>query len=100
MTTWWQKNCPSHSSTCNIVSYSHCSESDHYKVDGLQCGPTLNVFEDDSWDGDEDDAASQDEQDGGCHSDLSLTDLFVFLLKSERERDREKKNTDKLLDLT
>lgn len=75
-------------STCHIVSYSHCGKGDHYKVDGIQRGPALDVFEDNSWDGDEDNAAGQDEQDGGRHSDLSLTDLFVFLLKIRRTKSR------------
>lgn len=70
-----------HRSTCHIVSYSHCGESYHNKVDGLQRGPALDVFEDDSRDGDEDNAAGQDEEDGGCHSYFSLAYLFVFLLK-------------------
>lgn len=74
-----------HSSTCHIVSYSHCSESDDNKIDGLQCAPTLNVFEDDSRDGYKHDAASQDEQDGRRHSYLCLTDLSVFLLENKTE---------------
>lgn len=69
--------------TCHIVSDSHSGEGDHNKVDGLQRGPALDVFEDNSWDGDKDDTAGQDEQDGGRHSDLGLTDLPVFLLMSE-----------------
>lgn len=73
--------------TCNIVAYSHCGESDHDKVDGLQRGPALDVFKDGSREGDEDDAAGEDEEDGGCHSDLSLADLFVFLLR-KRKRER------------
>lgn len=43
------------------------------------------MFKDDSRDGDEDDAASQDEQDGGRHPDLSLTDLLVFLLRKQNK---------------
>lgn len=66
--------------TCHIVANSHSGESDHDKVDGLQCGPALDVLKDDSGDGDKDDAPSQDEQDSGCHSDLCLADLPVFLL--------------------
>ncbi len=45
------------------------------------------MFKDDSRDGDKNNAASQDEQDGGRHSDLRLADLFVFLLtKNKQER--------------
>lgn len=72
--------------TCHIISYSHCCESDHNKVDGVQRAPVLNVFKDDSRDGDKDYAASQDEQDGRRHSNLRLADLFVFLLR-QYERD-------------
>lgn len=72
--------------TCHVISYSHCGESDHNKVDCIQCGPAFNVFEDDSRDGDEDDAASQDEQDDGRHPDFCLADLFVFLLKKTEKR--------------
>ena len=66
--------------TCHIVSDSHSGESDHNKVDGLQRGPALDVFKDDSRDGDKNNAASQDEQDGGCDSNFCLADLSVFLL--------------------
>lgn len=66
--------------TCHIVSDSHSGESDHNKVDGLQRGPALDVFKDDSRDGDKNNAAGQDEQDGGRNSDLRLADLSVFLL--------------------
>lgn len=38
------------------------------------------MFEDDSRNGDKDDAASQDKEDGGRDSDFSLADLPVFLL--------------------
>lgn len=38
------------------------------------------MLEDDSRNGDEDDAASQDEEDGGRDSDFSLADLPVLLL--------------------
>lgn len=78
--TSWQNK---HDSTCHIVPYSHRGESDHHKVDGLQGGPALYVFEDDSRDCDKHDAAGQDEQDGGRHTDLSLADLLVFLLTRE-----------------
>lgn len=74
------------SSTCHIISYSHCAERDHNKVDGLQRGPALDAFKDDSRDGDKNNAAGQDEQDGGRHSDLSLADLFVFLLRKPNRR--------------
>lgn len=84
------RNNPQHSSlcrnsgantTCHIVSDSHCGKSDHNKVDGIQCGPALDVLEYDCGDGDEDDAASQDEEDDRRHPDLRLADLFVFLLQ-------------------
>lgn len=82
----YNRNRSSHGSTCHVVSYPHCGECYHDKVDGLQCGPALYVFEDDSRDGDKNNAASQDEQDGGGHSDLGLADLFVFLLRKPNRR--------------
>lgn len=72
--------------TCHVVADAHGGEGDHNKVDGLQRGPALDVFEDDSRDGDEDDAAGEDEQEGGCHSYLRLADLSVFLLSQARKR--------------
>lgn len=75
--TSWKKNSLY---TCHIVSDPHRGESDHHKVDGLQRGPALDVLEDDGGDGDEDDAAGQDEEDGGRHPDFSLADLFLLLL--------------------
>lgn len=77
----WENN---HLCTCHIVSNSHCGERDHNKVDGFQCGPALNMFENDGWNGDKNNAASQDEQDGGRHSDLSLADLLVLLLTKNK----------------
>ena len=43
------------------------------------------MHKDDSRDGDENDAAGQNEQDGGRHSDLGLADLFVFLLWKNKQ---------------
>lgn len=43
------------------------------------------MFKDDSRDGDENNAAGQNEQDGGRHSDLGLADLFVFLLRKNKQ---------------
>lgn len=66
--------------TCHIVSDAHGGQRDHNKVDGLQGGPALNVFEDECRDGDKHNAAGQDEEDGGRDSDFGLADLPVFLL--------------------
>lgn len=38
------------------------------------------MFENHSWDGDKNNAASDDEEYGGGDADLGLTDLLVFLL--------------------
>lgn len=43
------------------------------------------MFKDDCRDGDENNAAGQNEQDGGRHSDLGLADLFVFLLRKNKQ---------------
>lgn len=48
--------------TCHIVSYSNSCQSDDNKVNGLQSCPAFYVFEDDCRDGDEEDAARQDEE--------------------------------------
>lgn len=66
--------------TCHIVSYSNCCQSDDDKICWLQSRPALNVFEDHSWDGDKQDAASQDEEESGGHTDFSLAYLVVFIL--------------------
>lgn len=90
-----QKNgiSPEEDCTCHIVSDAHGGERDHNKVDGLQGGPALNVFEDDSRNGDKDDTAGQDEEDGGRDSDFSLADLPVFLLiQVEKRNYSDKKN--------
>ena len=79
------KMCKCKRTSCHtgyIVSYADSGESDDHKVDGFQSGPSLDVFKYDGRDGDEDYAAGQDEEDGGRHSDLSLADLFVFLLQN------------------
>lgn len=70
--------------TCHIISYSHCSECDHNKVDCIQCGPAFYVFEDNSRDGDENNAAGKDEQDDRRHPYFCLADLFVFLLRQSK----------------
>lgn len=84
---------PEEDCTCHIVSDAHGGERDHNKVDGLQGGPALNVFEDDSRNGDKDDAAGQDEEDGGRDSDFSLADLPVFLLIQVEKRNYSNNKT-------
>lgn len=66
--------------TCHIVTDSNCCQSDDDKICWLQSRPALNMFEDHSWDSDEQDAASQDEEEGGGHTDFSLADLVLFIL--------------------
>lgn len=51
------------------------------------------MFKDDSRDGDENDAAGQNEQDGGRHSDLGLADLSVFLLRKKQTGNAIRTNT-------
>lgn len=48
------------------------------------------MFKDDGGEGDENNAAGQDEQNGGRHPDLSLADLFVFLLRGGRKTNRRR----------
>lgn len=50
-------------------------EGDDDKVDGLQRAPALDVLEDDSRQGHEDEAAEQDEEQRGEHADLRLADF-------------------------
>lgn len=69
--------------TCYIIPNSNSCESNDNKVDGIQCIPAFGVFEDDSWDGDEDNTPGQDEENGGGNTDFSLTNLSVSLLKRE-----------------
>lgn len=66
--------------TCHVVPNSNSGQSDDNKVDGLQGRPSFDVFKNDGWDGDEEDAASEDEEQGGRHANLGLTDLVVFTL--------------------
>lgn len=70
-------------STCYIIPNANSCESNYNKVDGIQCIPAFNVFEDDSWDGDKDNAPGQDEENGGGDTDFSLTNLPMSLLKRE-----------------
>lgn len=77
--------------TCHVVSDAHGGERDHNKVDGLQGGPALDVFEDDSRNGDEDNAASQDEEDSGRDSNFSLANLPVFLLFQVKKKKQSNK---------
>lgn len=70
-------NCPC---TCNVISDPNSRQGDDHKIDRIQPGPSFNVLEDDGWYGDEEDAASQDEQQRRGHSDLGLAYLIVFAL--------------------
>ena len=75
--------------TGHIVPDAHGGQGDDHEVDGLQTRPALDVLEDHGGDGDEEDAARQDEEQRGRHTDLSLADLVVFTL-GEREREGER----------
>lgn len=50
--------------TCHKITKAHRGESDYHKVNGLQGGPPLNIFENDSGDRHKYNTAGQDEQDG------------------------------------
>lgn len=67
--------------TCYIIPNTDSCESNNNKVDGIECSPAFNVFEDDSWDGNENNAPSQDEKNGRGDTDFSLTNLPMSLLK-------------------
>lgn len=64
--------------TCHKITKAYCGQRDYHKVDGLQGGPTLNVFKDDSRDGHKHDAASQDEENRGDDPDLGLAHLLLL----------------------
>lgn len=51
------------------------------------------MLENYSWDGDKQDAASQDKEQRGCHTDFSLTDLVLFILRSKSRRGEGERET-------
>lgn len=57
------------------VSEANRGESDDDEVNGLQRAPAFDVLEDHSWQGDEDEATEQDEEQCGDDSDLRLADV-------------------------
>lgn len=61
--------------TSNKVSKADRREGDDDKVDGLQCAPALYVLEYDGWQGHEDEAPKQDEEQRGEDADLCLADF-------------------------
>lgn len=67
------------------VSEANGGEGDDDKVDGLERAPAFDVFENDSWQGHEDEAPKQDEEQGGDDTDLCLAD-FPLLIKRIRKR--------------
>lgn len=67
------------------VSKANGGEGDDDKVDGLERAPAFDMFENDSWQGHEDEAPEQDEEQGGDDADLCLAD-FPLLIKRIRRR--------------
>lgn len=61
--------------TSNKVSKADGGQGDDDKVDGLERAPALDVLEDDGWQGHEDEAAKQDEEQCGENADLRLADF-------------------------
>lgn len=57
------------------ISEADGGEGDDNKVNGLECAPAFDVLEDDGWQGHEDEAPEQDEEQRGDDSDLRLADL-------------------------
>lgn len=50
-------------------------EGDDDEVDGLECAPVFDVLEDDGWQGHEDEAPEEDEEQGWDDTDLRLADF-------------------------
>lgn len=61
--------------TSDKVSKANRGEGDDDKVDGLQCAPALDVFEDDCWKGYKDKTPKQNEEQRGDDTDLRLADF-------------------------
>lgn len=61
--------------TGDKVSKADGGEGDDDEVDGLECAPALDVLEDDGWQGHEDEAPEQGEEQGGEDADLRLADF-------------------------
>lgn len=61
--------------TSNKVSEANCSEGDDDEVDGLERAPALYVLKDDGWQGHEDEAPEQDEEQRGEDADFRLADF-------------------------
>ncbi len=61
--------------TGDKVSKADGGEGDDDEVDGLQRAPALDVLEDDDWQGHEDEAPEQDEEQRGEDADLCLADF-------------------------
>lgn len=57
------------------VSKADRGESNDDKVDGLQCAPAFDVLEDNGWQGHENEAPEQDEEQRGDDTDLCLADF-------------------------
>lgn len=74
--------------SCHKVPEADGGEGDDDKVDGLQRAPALDVLEDESGQGHEDEAAEQDEEQRGEHTDLRLAD-FPLLRGDETIREHE-----------
>ncbi len=75
--------------TCHKVSESYGGQGDDHKVNGLQRGPTLNVFKDGRWEHHKQQAAEQDKQQGGDDTDLCLTDVPVLQERENEQYDCE-----------
>lgn len=57
------------------VSKADGGERDDDKVDGLESAPLFDVLEDDGWQGHEDEAPEQDEEQRGDDANLCLADF-------------------------
>lgn len=73
--------------TRDKISKANCCQGDDDKIDGLERAPSLDVFEYDSRQSDEEKTAEQNEEKRGDHADLRLT--HVPLLKSKPNRMNE-----------
>lgn len=66
------------------VSKADRGESNDYKVDGLERAPAFDVLEDDGWQGHENEAPKQDEEQRGDDTDLRLAD-FPLLQRDKKD---------------
>lgn len=64
--------------TCHKIPKSNGRQGDDHEVKGLQRRPALDMFEDGCWESHKQEAAEQDEQQGGYDPDLCLTDVPVL----------------------